>query len=217
MTTTNLAPEAVGSDDDAPDPAAGRLVRRPLAVMLASSLLSLVASFVLSVDAVRLAADPDVALSCNINAAISCGKVAVAWQASLFGFPNAFLGLVTEPVVITIAVAALTGVRFPRWFMLAAQAVYLLGLVFAYWLFAQSYVVIGALCPWCLLVTASTTTVFTSLLRVNLVQNTLGLRPPAYERTASLLRTGVDHAVVVVIFVLLAAAIVVKYQHELFG
>ncbi|KAE8762433.1 vitamin K epoxide reductase [Georgenia thermotolerans] len=217
VTTSNLAPEAVALDDAAVAPAARRLVRRPFAVMLASSLLSLVASFVLSVDAVRLAANPDVALSCNINAAISCGKVAVAWQASLFGFPNAFLGLVTEPVVITIAVAALAGVRFPRWFMLAAQAVYLLGLVFAYWLFTQSYFVIGALCPWCLLVTASTTTVFTSLLRVNLLQNNFGLRPRVYERAASLLRTGVDYAVVAVIFVLLTAAIVVKYQHELFG
>jgi uncharacterized membrane protein len=191
--------------------------RRVFAVMLASSLLSLVASFVLSVDAVRLAANPDVVLTCNINAAISCGKVAEAWQASLFGFPNAFLGLITEPVVITIAVAGLAGVRFPRWFMLTAQGVYLLGLIFAYWLFAQSFFVIGALCPWCLLVTASTTTVFTSLLRFNVGENNLGLSPPLYERAASLLRIGVDYAIVSVVFVTLAAAIVLKYQHELFG
>ncbi|MDD9204882.1 vitamin K epoxide reductase family protein, partial [Georgenia sp. 10Sc9-8] len=84
----------------------------------------------------------------DINSAISCGAVAQAWQASLFGFPNAFLGLIAEPVVITIAVASLAVVRFPRWFMAAAQVVYLLGLVLAYWLFAQSYFVIGALCPW---------------------------------------------------------------------
>lgn len=194
-----------------------RTDRRVFAMMLASSLLSLLASFVLSVDAVRLAADPDVALSCNINAAISCGAVAQAWQASLFGFPNAFLGMVTEPVVITIAVAGLAGVRFPRWFMLAAQGVYLLGLVFAYWLFSQSFFVIGALCPWCLLVTASTTTVFTSLLRFNIGANHLGLSPRAHERAMSLLRIGVDYAVVVVVFVALAAAIALKYQHELFG
>ncbi|WP_240645914.1 vitamin K epoxide reductase family protein [Georgenia sp. SYP-B2076] len=191
--------------------------RRVFAVMLASSLLSLVASFVLSVDAVRLAANPDVALTCNINAAISCGKVAEAWQASLFGFPNAFLGLVTEPVVITIAVAGLAGVRFPRWFMLSAQGVYLLGLIFAYWLFAQSFFVIGALCPWCLLVTASTTTVFTSLLRFNIGENNFGLSRRLHERAQSLLRMGVDYAIVVVVFVTLAAAIVLKYQHELFG
>ncbi|TRW43945.1 vitamin K epoxide reductase family protein [Georgenia yuyongxinii] len=194
-----------------------RAVRRPFALMLASSVLSLIASFVLSVDAVRLAANPDVVLTCDINSAISCGAVAQAWQASLFGFPNAFLGLVAEPVVVTIALASLGGVRFPRWFMVTAQGVYLLGLVFAYWLFAQSYLVIGALCPWCLLVTASTTTVFTSLLRVNILQNNFRLRPGTHARAVSLLRTGVDYAAVVVVFVLLAAAIIVKYHNELFG
>lgn len=197
--------------------ARARADRLTFAIMLASSLLSLLASFVLSVDAVLLAADPDIELTCDINAAISCGTVGQAWQASLLGFPNAFLGLVTEPVVITIAAAALAGVRFPRWFMLTAQAVYLLGLVFAYWLFSQSFFVIGALCPWCLLVTASTTTVFTSLMRFNIRENNFGLRPRLHERLTSWLRIGVDYAVVAVVFAVLAAAIVVKYQHALFG
>ncbi len=49
--------------------------------------------------------------------------------------------------MITIAVAGLTGVRFKRGFMLAAQLVYTIGVVFAYWLFAQAYFVIGALLP----------------------------------------------------------------------
>src|SRR5699024_9788616 len=96
-----------------------------------SATLSLIAAFVLSYDAVKLAADPSAALSCNLNAVVNCGSVALSWQASLFGFPNAFLGLITEPVVITIAVAALAGVRFPRWFMFTAQVIYFLGLVFA--------------------------------------------------------------------------------------
>lgn len=85
--------------------------------MLLSSLLGLVASLVLSADAVVLAANPNAALSCNLTAKISCGAVGVAWQSSLLGFPNAFLGLIAEPVVITIAVAGLGGVRFPRWFI----------------------------------------------------------------------------------------------------
>ena len=138
-------------------PRVNRGERWLFATMLASASLSLIASFVLSVDAVALAANPDTALSCNINATISCGTVATSWQASVFGFPNAFLGLIAEPVVITIAVASLAGVRFPRAFMLAAQVVYTLGFAFAYWLFYEAVVNIGALCPWCLLVTVSTT------------------------------------------------------------
>ena len=97
--------------------------------MLVSSLLGIVASLVLSIDAIELAKDPTADLSCNINSVISCGTVGSSWQASLLGFPNAFLGLIAEPVVITIAVAALGGVRFPRWFMNAALVVYALSLI----------------------------------------------------------------------------------------
>ena len=91
--------------------------------MLVSSVLGLAASLVLSVDALTLAADPNAALSCNITETISCAKVGVTWQANLLGFPNAFIGLISEPVVITIAVEALAGVRFTRWLMTTAMVV----------------------------------------------------------------------------------------------
>ncbi|HYN92634.1 MAG TPA: vitamin K epoxide reductase family protein [Pilimelia sp.] len=185
--------------------------------MLLSSVLSLLASFVLSVDALRLAADPTAELSCNINAVISCGTVAASWQSQLLGFPNAFLGLIAEPVVITIAVACLGGVRFPRWFMFAAQVVYAIGLGFAYWLFYQSMFHIGALCPWCLLVTVSTTLVFATLTHVNIRHNNLFL--PARSRAALVrgLRANLDLVVVVIWLLILALAVVVKYGDLLFG
>lgn len=190
--------------------------RTAYTIMLVSALASLLASLVLSVDAWRLAADPNVELSCNLNAALSCGTVAQAWQAQVLGFPNAFLGLMAEPVVITVAVAGLAGVRFPKWFLNAAMGVYLIGFGFALWLFFQSFVVIGSLCPWCLLVTVSTTTVFTSLLRVTIMENTFRLPEPLHERLTGLLRVGADYAGEVVLLVLLAAAILLKYQAVLF-
>jgi uncharacterized membrane protein len=70
-------------------------------VMLLTSLASLLASLVLSIDAIRLAENPSSYLGCDISAVLSCGTVATSWQASVFGFPNAFLGLIAEPVVIT--------------------------------------------------------------------------------------------------------------------
>jgi len=177
--------------------------------MLASSLLGLVASLVLSVDAVRLAEDPYADLSCNISSTISCAKVGLTWQANLLGFPNAFLGLIAEPVVITLAVAALGGVRFPRWFMLAAQAVYTIGLAFAYWLFYQAYFVIGAMCPWCMLITVTTTLVFASMTRVNILEGNLGAGTKrVLERP---LRLGLDLAGVLIIFAVLAAMVLYKY------
>ena len=185
--------------------------------MLLSSASSLLASFVLAVEAVRLAADPTTTLSCDINAVISCGTVAESWQAELFGFPNAFLGIAAEPVVVTIAVASLGGVRFPRWFMLSAQVVYTLGLVFAYWLFYESMFHIGALCPWCLLVTVSTTFVFTSLTHVNIRDGNLFLPARAGAALRSALEAGLDALAVTIWLLALALAVVLKYGSALVG
>ncbi|TRY19638.1 vitamin K epoxide reductase family protein [Tessaracoccus rhinocerotis] len=158
--------------------------------MLLFALLSLIASFVLSHDAIILAADPEATLACSINPFLDCAKVGLTWQANLFGFPNAFLGLISEPVVITIAVASLAGVRFPRWFMFTANLVYLLGVIFAYWLLFQSTYEIGALCPWCILVTISTTFVFVSMTHWNILENNLYLKPEAHRRAVAFAKGG---------------------------
>ncbi len=185
--------------------------------MLVSACLSLLASFVLSVDAIDLAKDPGAQLACNINAVISCGTVGASWQAHLLGFPNAYLGMVAEPVVITIAVASLTGVRFRRGFMLAAQIVYTIGVIFAYWLFFQAMYVIGALCPWCLLVTLSTTLVFTSLTHVNIRDNNLFLSERAHAAAKAGLRMGLDALIVIVWLAVLVTWVVVHYGSALFS
>ena len=125
--TTEDAAASFEGDDPRPAPyVPGPVLHRGAYVeMLVSSLIGLVAALVLSVEALALAEDPFADLGCNINTVLSCGTVGSSWQASLLGFPNAYLGLIAEPVVITLSVAALGGVRFPRWFMLAAQVVYL--------------------------------------------------------------------------------------------
>jgi len=185
--------------------------------MLFSACLSLLASFVLSIDAVRLAADPTAGLSCNINAVISCGTVANSWQAHLLGFPNAFLGLVAEPVVNTIAVASLGWVRFPRWFMFCAQVVYTIGLGFAYWLLYQSMFHIGALCPWCLLVTVSTTLVFATLTHVNLRDGNLPLPARLREPLAGFVKADLDAVAVTIWLLALGLGVVLKYGDALFA
>lgn len=184
--------------------------------MLVSSCLSLIASFVLSKEAVTLAANPNANLSCNINAVISCGTVGSAWQSHVFGFPNAFLGLIAEPVVITLAVASLAGVRFPRGFMFAAQVVYALGLVFAYWLFYQSMFHIGALCPWCLLVTVSTTLVFSTITHINIRDGNLYLPSGIQSSLSAAIRANLDLMVVVIWILVLVLAILAKYGDQLF-
>ncbi len=179
--------------------------------MLVSSLLSLTASLVLSIDAWKLAANPNTSLSCNISATLNCGKVALAWQSTLLGWSNAFLGLMAEPVVITLAIAALGGSRFRRGFLLTAQGIYVIGLGFAYWLFYQSYFHIGALCPWCLLVTFTTTTVFMTMTRINILDNNFRLPPRRHAKLSRALALNADTATVLIIWAVLAALILFHY------
>ncbi|PWD52271.1 vitamin K epoxide reductase [Serinibacter arcticus] len=176
-----------------------------------SAIFCLVASAVLSVESFHLAGNPEAVFGCDVNAALSCGAVARAWQAQVLGFPNAFIGLATEPVVLTIAVAGFAGVRFPRWFMFAAQIGYLLGLVFAFWLFFQSMFVIGSLCPWCLTITVFTTVTFFTMLHINVVENNLPLSRRGQEIALTLVRNNVDVYIPAVIIAAMAIGILLKY------
>jgi uncharacterized membrane protein len=200
-TTTDAAVDQatpLGADDDSGSGdtayAASEVPQRKRTIlfteMLVFAILSLIASWVLSYDAIVLAANPDAVLSCSVNAIIDCAKVGTTWQANIFGFPNAFLGMISEPVVMTIAVASLAKVRFPRWFMFTANVCYFLGVVFAYWLLWQSTYVIGALCPWCLLVTLSTTFVFTSMTQWNILEGNLFLPEGLQEKARAFVTNG---------------------------
>ena len=214
--TATLAPELTETDS----PWLHRLRHHDVTVwvtMLVASLASLVASFVLSIDALTLAKDPHADLGCNINAVISCGTVGTSWQASLLGFPNAFLGLVFEPAVITLAVAGLAGVRFPRWFMFSAQAIYTIALLFAYWLFEQAMFEIGALCPWCLLVTLATTLVFFEMTYVNIRDDNLYLPPRVQAALTGFIRSNLDVMLVIAWLLVLVLAVVLKYGAALFA
>lgn len=185
--------------------------------MLVGALLSLLASFVLSVEAVVLAGDPSAVLSCSVNAVLNCATVALHPSAALWGFPNSFLGLIAEPVVITVAIAGLCGVKFPRLFMFAAQIGYGLGFIFAWYLFATSYFIIQALCPWCLLVTLTTTMVFFAITRYNIREDNLYLSKRVSRRLQQWVAKDYDKVVLAGIIVLAIAAIILKYGADLFA
>ena len=185
--------------------------------MLVSSTFSLIASLVLSYDAVKLAGTPSSKLSCDINAIVSCGKVAKSWQSTLLGFPNSFIGLMLEPVVMTIAIAGLSLVLFPRKFMRVAHVGYGLGLIFALWLLSQSLFVIHALCPWCLLVTISTVTVFSTITRVAILENIWNLSEARQQKLINLLDRGWGRVIYTFTYAVLILGIYFKYGQDLFS
>lgn len=192
-----------------------RTYRKTYWAMLVSSTLSLIASLVLSYDAIKLAEAPDGKLACDINAVVSCGKVAKSWQSELLGFPNSFLGLMLEPVIMTVAIAGLGLVAFPRLFMRVAHIGYGLGLVFALWLLSQSLFEINALCPWCLLVTISTVTVFSTITRIAVMENIWNLSESRHQQIVDLLERGWGRVLYTVTYAVLILAIYFKYGQEL--
>lgn len=185
--------------------------------MLVGALLSLLAAFMLSVEAIELAKNPSSDLPCNVNVILNCATVNNHPTGKLFGFPNSFIGMIAEPIVITVAIAGLAGVRFPRLFMRTAQIFYSLGLVFALYLLYASMFIIGALCPWCLLVTLMTIMVWFALTRYNLRENNLGLSKAAQKKVHAWLDKDYDKLLMAVIIFVIVTAILIKYGNGLFA
>jgi uncharacterized membrane protein len=152
----------IAVDLDAPDEhqVAGG-ARRGLAVLLtAGGAVGLAASFVLTVEVIRLLEDPAYVPSCSFNPVLSCGSVMQTWQADVLGFANTLAGIVAFAVVTTIGVVLLTGAVLPRWVWLGLQSGALVGAAFVHWLIYQSLYDIGALCPYCMVVWVVTVPIF---------------------------------------------------------
>lgn len=185
--------------------------------MLAFGIVGLLASFVLSIEEFHLLKNPNAVLSCSFNLVLDCSTVMKTWQASVFGFPNMFIGLMGYPVVITVAIIGLTGVKFKRWFLITANVCYGLGLIFAYWLFFNSVYIIEVLCPWCLVVTFTTTILFATITHHSLQENTFKLPKRVYQIVQKLMTRDIHKMIVVGWIVLLVALVFIKFGDALFA
>lgn len=185
--------------------------------MLVSAILAFLASFTLSVEKLELLKNPDAVLSCSVNMVLNCASVMKTPQAELFGFPNSYLGIIGFAIVITVAMGALMGAKYTRPYLVTAQVFYGLGLLFAYWLFFQSVYVIQVLCPWCLVVTVTTTLIFGALLRYNLRENNFGLSGKANKQVQEWLKKDYDKLIVAGWLVLMIALVVMKFGNALFA
>ncbi len=187
--------------------------RRTSVEMAISGTIGLIASFVLSIEAWQLAQDASANFVCDISSVLSCSAVALTPQAHVLGFPNAFLGIFFEALVLALSFALCAGVRFPRWYMRAANVLYLIAICFAYWLFLQSYFVIHVLCPWCLLITVTTTLVFAGLTRINIREGVI----PSSEGLRHFVARGYDWAITGLLLFLILAMLVAGYGVALLG
>lgn len=154
--TVTATSSAEHTDPAADEPAQVAVPRSSALWVLIAGVVGLAAAMTLTIEKIELLINPDYIPSCSINPVLSCGSVMITPQASLFGFPNPLLGIVSFAVVVVTGVLALAKVNLPRWYWAGLAAGTLLGAVFVHWLIFQSLYRIGALCPYCMVVWAVT-------------------------------------------------------------
>lgn len=191
--------------------------RHMLIIILVTAILSLIAAFCLSIDAVELAKNPNAHLSCSINVVINCATVANSKYATLFGFPNSFIGMMFEPIFIVVAIALLIGTKFSKKFMFAIQVSAGCALIFAFGLFFISSFIIHVLCPWCMLVFISTIIMFFAISRYNIRGENLFLPNRLKNRLINFIDKDYDKFTVAILIVAIFAFIIINYGSNLFA
>ena len=144
-------------------------------ILAVGGIIGIFASIELIIQKIAVLSDPDFVPNCDINPILSCGSVISTEQASLFGFPNPVLGVIGFTIVIMFGALLFTGVEMPRLMWLGLNFGALAGMVLVIWLVSQSLYVIGALCPWCMVVWAVTIPIFWQVTTDNLASNRLSL------------------------------------------
>lgn len=150
---------------DAPETEASR----GLGILLpAGGLIGLVAAVVLLIEKIALLENPDYIPTCNVSPILSCGSVMTTPQAEAFSIPNPIIGIAGFAVIAALGAGLLANARFAGWFWVGVQVGVTFAVVFVHWLIYQSLYVIGALCPYCMIVWAVTIPIFWHLTVRNL-------------------------------------------------
>jgi uncharacterized membrane protein len=124
--------------------------------LIVAGVVGWIAAFALTMERMKLLADPNASAACDISLLVQCGANLQSWQGSVFGFPNPILGLTGWVAPVVVGVALLAGARFARWFWLLFGLGITGAFAFVIWLISQSVFALGTLCPWCMVTWAVT-------------------------------------------------------------
>lgn len=133
-------------------------------ILIIGGIIGLLASFILTVDTIKLVKNPSADLPCNINPFLNCTSVTKTWQSEIFGFPNSLLGIVAFSMLLAIGIMLYSGGQssqsynwasyFNPHFWLWVNLGILIAVIFVMWFFYQSVYKIGSLCLYCMTVWA---------------------------------------------------------------
>ncbi len=177
-------------------------------MLLISGIVGVLCAGILTVEKFELLQHPHAQLVCDLNPVVACGSVIATPQASAFGFPNPIIGLVGFGVVAAIGAGILAGATYRRWFWLGLQAGVTFAVLFVTWLQHQSIFVIGALCPFCMVVWAVTIPTFWYTTLYNLRAGHIKVTEKFKNFVAFLQR---HHADVVIYWYLVIIAVIIYH------
>lgn len=118
-------------------------------ILSIGGVLGLVAMVWQSTERITMLKNPDKILNCNLNPVIDCGAVLGNKLAAIFGFPNAFIGIIVFSMLAMAGFALLSGVKFTNVYKRVVFALALILLLFSMWFFAVSLYSIGKICIFC--------------------------------------------------------------------
>lgn len=155
--------------------AGGRLVG---AVLLIGALIGWIAALELQVGKEFLLANPGASLACDVNPFISCGSVMMTWQSAALGIPNMAIGLGGFAIMGVVGALMLSSTALPAWFRWARLGGMSFAFAYVHFLAISAIFLIGALCPWCMVVWTVTAPMFFATLAHTVESGDLPLPRP---------------------------------------
>lgn len=146
----------------------------PWSIVLIAALAGLALTTIQIVEKIAILRNPFDSLACDVNSTLSCSSVLNAWQSSVLGPPNAFIGAALFAIIASAALAGLLGSTLSRAYLATVWWLAVFFLCFASWFMFTTALSIGALCLWCVGITTALVVIAATLTRIADRERTFG-------------------------------------------
>lgn len=117
--------------------------------LLLGGMIGLLASFILTLDKIKLLENPKFIPGCSLSPIITCTAAMSSAQATTFGVPNSMVGIVLFTALVVVSGSIVIGVQYSQRLLAVVAYTAAAGFLFTNYLILQSILVLHVVCPWC--------------------------------------------------------------------
>ncbi len=181
-------------------------------VLTVGGLSGVIAMTMQASERITMLKNPTVPLSCNLNPIIDCGTVLDNRLAALFGFPNAFIGMIVFAGLALSGLFLITGTKPNKAYRNIVMALSTILLGFSIWFYSVSLYVIAKICIFCLVGWFVSIPIFV----YSFAQWASGSNNKSLQKAGEFFQK--NHInIIVVSYVIMALMYVLKFQEYYFG